>query len=276
MRSVTSRNRNHAPRHPTRGLKGSRPGDGVARYYELYELLSGALNDGTILPGDALPSEPELVARHRLSRTTVRRALARLEEEGRIERRRGSGTFARESHEPTKLCLNLDCLHNDLLALAARTSVALLRFETQSVPAAITELQPQVGARALVIQRVRLFRGAPFQLSTAYVPENVGKLIRKRMLRHASLLSVLDEVGPKTTSAEHITGAVAADATAAKRLDVSLGTPLLRMRIAFRDRKASLRAFCESYFRPDRFHIRAAMERTTARRAKEPWRFRGS
>src|ERR1700746_4225386 len=85
------------------GFRARRAGRGVARYYLLYEHLSGALNDGTIPAGGALPSEPELVTRYRLSRTTVRRALARLEEEGRIIRRRGSGTFARQSRRPARL-----------------------------------------------------------------------------------------------------------------------------------------------------------------------------
>src|SRR5215831_21122995 len=90
---------------PARGnpFRTQRTARGVARYYLLYEHLSGALNDGTIPAGGALPSEPELVDRYKLSRTTVRRALARLENEGRIIRRRGSGTFARQNRKPTRL-----------------------------------------------------------------------------------------------------------------------------------------------------------------------------
>ena len=52
-------------------------------------------------PSRALPSEPDLVARYRVSRTTVRRALQLLEQEGRILRRRGSGTYAKTSRVHT-------------------------------------------------------------------------------------------------------------------------------------------------------------------------------
>src|ERR1700733_1105540 len=110
---TTHRTKNSKPARGN-GFRAQRNGRGVARYYLLYEHLSGALNDGTIPAGGALPSEPELVARHKLSRTTVRRALARLEEEGRIVRRRGSGTFARQSRKPQRLHLDLPSFFDDV------------------------------------------------------------------------------------------------------------------------------------------------------------------
>ena len=89
MASRTTHRTNKSKPARGNGFPAQRNGRGVARYYLLYEHLSGALNDGTIPAGAALPSEPDLVIRYKLSRTTVRRALARLEEEGRIVRRRG-------------------------------------------------------------------------------------------------------------------------------------------------------------------------------------------
>ena len=79
MPSRTANRSNTKSRQPrAAGFVGQRIGSGVARYYQLYELLSNALNDGSIPAGGTLPSEPQLVARYRVSRTTVRRALARL------------------------------------------------------------------------------------------------------------------------------------------------------------------------------------------------------
>lgn len=73
------------------------PRVGVTRYLQLYTLLAQNLAKRAFRNGQPLPSEPELVKRYRVSRTTVRRALARLEEEGLIVRKRGSGTFARRN-----------------------------------------------------------------------------------------------------------------------------------------------------------------------------------
>lgn len=60
--------------------------------------LAGALRadivEGRIAPGDRLPSESTLISRYGVSRTVVREAVARLQAEGLIHTRRGSGSFA--------------------------------------------------------------------------------------------------------------------------------------------------------------------------------------
>jgi GntR family transcriptional regulator len=247
------------------GFRARRAGRGVARYYLLYEYLSGALNDGTIPAGGALPSEPELVTRYKLSRTTVRRALARLEEEGRIVRRRGSGTFARQNRKPTRLHLNLNDFFEDLPELATQTSIAILRFELGAVPPSLRELQPHLGARALIVQRLHRSHGTPYALTTAYIPERLGQKIRKDSLSRSSLLTVLDQFAPRTTKTEYTTSAVAADAIAAKRLDVALGAPLLRTRAVLSAGRNQVHAVIESLCRPDRFSVHAAFERGASR-----------
>jgi len=272
MPSRTANRSNTKSRQPrAAGFVGQRIGSGVARYYQLYELLSNALNDGSIPAGGTLPSEPQLVARYRVSRTTVRRALARLAQEDRIVRRRGSGTFARQIREPTRLYLNLDSFYTDVSAMAAETSLSILRFEQAPVPAALRELQPQVGARAFVIQRVHRYQGTPYQLSTAYIPAPIGQQIHRSSLARAPVLTVLDQTGSRTVTTEHATSAVAADAVASRRLDVSLGTPLLRLRAVMLDGRGRLRAIQESVCRPDRFRVRAMLERNPTPGSHTPW-----
>ena len=192
-------------REPKPKLAGPRQKTGVSRYYQLYALLSNALNDGTIAPGSALPSEPELASRHRLSRkTTVRRALERLEHESRIVRLRGSGTFARQAPLARKLCLNLHTFYEDLPTIASKTSVSVLKFEPEDVPAGARDVQSQLGERPFVIQRLHKHQGTPYQLSTAYIPESVGRQMRRSSLGGStSIITALDKIGPKTVSAEH-------------------------------------------------------------------------
>jgi GntR family transcriptional regulator len=274
MESRTAHRKNRSKPARGNGLSAQRSGRGVARYYLLYEYLSGALNDGTIPAGAALPSEPELVSRHKLSRTTVRRALARLEEEGRIIRRRGSGTFARQNRKPQRLHLNLHRFFKDIPELASQSTTSTLRFELGEVPASLRELQPQLGPRALIIQRLHRFHGTPYALTTAYVPERTGRRIRRGSLDRASLLTVLDQQGPRTSKSEYTTSAVAADAVAAKRLDVALGVPLLRTRAVLSDTHGQLSAVEESLCRSDRFDVRAALERNPSKNSHSQWRLK--
>ena len=263
MASRTTHRTNKSKPARGNGFPAQRNGRGVARYYLLYEHLSGALNDGTIPAGAALPSEPDLVTHYKLSRTTVRRALARLEKEGRIIRRRGSGTFARQTRKPARLHLDLHSYFDNIPDLASQTTTTVLKLEMGPVPASLRELQPQLGQKALIIQRVHRSHGEPYALTTAYVPERLGRKITRKALEKSSLLTLLDHQaqGSRTSKTGYTTSAVAANALAAKRLDVALGVPLLRTRAILSDSHGDLHAVIESISRPDRFSVRATLER---------------
>lgn len=69
----------------------------MTKYETLADMLRNKILTGVYSVGDMLPSENELVAAEKLSRQTVRQALAMLEREGRISRRRGSGSVVTES-----------------------------------------------------------------------------------------------------------------------------------------------------------------------------------
>ena len=248
---------------PTRDaqLASRRLDKGVARYYRLYELLSTALQDGTIAPESALPSEPELCARHGLSRTTVRRALDRLEREGRIVRKRGSGTYARPQQTVPRLCLELHALPAALAALESRTSATTLRIALAPVPAALRAIAAEIGGTAHLVQRVRYTQGEPLSLTTAYLPEPIGRGLPRRLPSRASVMTMLDRLGPPTASVKCSVGVAPADVEAAHALKLPLGTPLLRVRAVLADNTGALRAVLESLCRSDRLQLKI-LERT--------------
>jgi DNA-binding FadR family transcriptional regulator len=69
----------------------------------LAEQIIGQLNDlidaGTFAVGDKLPSEPELMEKFGVGRTTVREAIRVLAHAGRLEVRQGDGTYVRAARE---------------------------------------------------------------------------------------------------------------------------------------------------------------------------------
>lgn len=69
----------------------------MTKYETLADKLRIMIMTGLYKAGDMLPSEFELVETENLSRQTVRQALTLLEREGRISRRRGSGTIVLEA-----------------------------------------------------------------------------------------------------------------------------------------------------------------------------------
>src|SRR5690625_5377240 len=62
-------------------------------YYQLKEILQQEIMSGKLKPGDAIPSERELIDYYKISRTPVRQAINDLVTEGFLVRRHGKGTF---------------------------------------------------------------------------------------------------------------------------------------------------------------------------------------
>ena len=67
--------------------------DSVPRYQRVKSYLSARIEDGTLKPGDRLPSELELVRHFSISRMTANRAFSDLEAEGMVTRVQGVGSF---------------------------------------------------------------------------------------------------------------------------------------------------------------------------------------
>lgn len=245
---------------PTRDteLTSRRVDSGVARYYRLYELLSAALQDGTIPPETALPSEPQLCARHGISRTTVRRALDRLEREGRIARRRGSGTYARPQRARPRLCVELHALSE---VQESPTVTTTLRFDMAPVPQALRAIAAEIGSTAYLLERLLSGQGEPLSLTAAYLPEAIGRRLQRPVRSRASLMTMLARLGEPAATVRYSVGAVPADADAAHALRVPLGSALVRVRAVLTGDSGELRAVLESLCRSDRLQLKVSEPR---------------
>lgn len=239
--------------HPARS-SGRRRQDartGLARYYELYLALSNALRDGTYRAGDALPSEPALMKRHRLSRSTVRRALERLEAEKRIVRRHGSGTYASEAPGAERTRFSQDSFIDNARALESTTTTRLLHYGLVETPIRLLQLAPEFGPQALHIARARSARGEPYALLSAYVaPRWAGRLTRGRVGNKAAVVA-LSSAGAAVSAAHQFYDARLADRHQAEKLGIAVGTPLLLVTSMFRGRGGKLTHFEEWYLRTD-------------------------
>ncbi|MDF1755180.1 MAG: GntR family transcriptional regulator [Verrucomicrobiales bacterium] len=63
------------------------------KYLRIYEELLRQIRKQSVLPGDLLPTEDELCKQYGVSRPTVARALKRLSDEKRVQRKAGFGTL---------------------------------------------------------------------------------------------------------------------------------------------------------------------------------------
>src|SRR4030081_3166281 len=125
---------------------------GVTRYFQIYTVLAQALAETGIAAGEALPSESTLARTYGVSRTTVRRALARLAAEGSIGRRRGSGTFALGRRERLASARQLVPIPDDLRSIASNTDERVLAFERVPTPEFLRREWRDFGETALLIR----------------------------------------------------------------------------------------------------------------------------
>lgn len=256
MASTPRSRRNRPASTKDTELESRRFDDGVARYYRLYELLSAALQDGTFPPESTLPSEPQLCGRYGISRTTVRRALDRLEREGRIVRRRGSGTFARSQQSRPRMAVEVHAPSEVPAALETRTVTTTLRFDTAPVPQALRALGADIGATAYRLERLLSGQGEPLSLTAAYLPEPIGRRLQRPLRSRPSLIEMLARLGQPAAAVRYSVGAVAADADAARALRVPLGSALVRVRAVLTGDAGELRAITESLCRSDRLQLK--------------------
>jgi len=74
--------------------------------YDLAANLSHMIDQGAWLNGQRMPTERALAEQHGLARNTVRRALKLLEQQGRLTRHVGRGTFVSERETPAALSIS--------------------------------------------------------------------------------------------------------------------------------------------------------------------------
>jgi DNA-binding GntR family transcriptional regulator len=133
------------------------------------ESLRRKLAENTWSAGDRLPSEPTLAAELGVSRVTIRAALSRLESEGLVNRRHGSGTYV-NSIRPLVRSLHMNTGTAQLIGSAGRvpgtTSMSLRQFGADEEIAERLSLEP--GAPVMELYRVRTSDDVPVAVTYDY------------------------------------------------------------------------------------------------------------
>jgi phosphonate metabolism transcriptional regulator PhnF len=141
-----------------------------AIWLQIHDRLGAALGDGRLPPGARLPSENTLARLFGVTRATLRRALARLQQEGALQARKGVGIFVRPLAPRYVVDSNLrfsEALLAQGRALSTRT-LALERAAADAAAAAALGLAAGTPLWRLV--RLRLLDGAPLYLADKVFP----------------------------------------------------------------------------------------------------------
>lgn len=228
--------------------------NGIPAYKRIQSAITKRLEAGQLKPGDIVDSERELARIHSVSLMTARHALASLEREGKVVRRRGAGTFV----APPKIHFNkLMSYTEQMSGRGLNISSKLLSFEViDTAPEIAARLSLPAASRLLKVERLRLGGDEPFAIETCYLSaDDFGDLVRARLDR-VSLFSVLEhDYGLRIAHADEEVDATNADTHSARLLRMSPGSALLRIRQQIFSTQGRIAMYVLGLYRSDRHTV---------------------
>lgn len=235
-----------------------RVGKGERLRESLGEIIRG------LAPGSALPTERDLCERFDVSRGTVRHVLQQLENEQRIYRRQGRGTFVATPKIEQRL--DLTSHTESMIASGIKPSSKLIEVSRIEAPTEIAlALELPAVAEVLRIERVRLADGEPIALEVLHVSAERFDGISGALQDGESFYGLLhSQYGIELAHADETIEAVIATERGAQLLDCSPGSALLQLSRLTVDRQGRPIEYVRSFYRGDRFRLRQTVQRPQA------------
>jgi GntR family transcriptional regulator len=242
-------------------------GSPVPFYFQLAALLEQEIVRHRWQPGERLPSESDLCSHFELSRTTVRQALARLEQEGMVNRRKGFGTFVASASPRMWLLQSQDGFFQEETSRMGRAvSSEILNRGVEELPhwAADALGLPQ-GAEGVVMERLRSVDGQIALCVTDCLPTSFAEVVLS-MDGSQSLYQRLREAhGLEVAGGRRFLEAVPAGKKLARLLQVTPADPLIFIESVSWD--SQMRPFhsYRSWLRSDRMRVEIQVSKASPR-----------
>ena len=227
---------------------------GLPAYQRIQQAIRKRIDSGQLRPGDAVNSERDLAKLHDVSLMTARHALASLEREGVVERRRGVGTF-----------VSAPKIHfNKLMSYTEQMAARSLTAASKTIFAKLIDNEPDAAARLSVaptrqlikLERLRHASDEPFALETCYLSADDFPNLLSVPLGHDSLFATLERnYNVKLGYADEEVDATAADPRTADLLKVPRREPLLRIRQVIYSTQGKRVLYVLGIYRSDRHNL---------------------
>jgi DNA-binding GntR family transcriptional regulator len=204
----------------------------TTRYRDIAAELQKAIRIGTYPVGDLLPTETELMARHKASRQTVREALRIITEQGLIVRRAGLGSVVIAAEPPVLFTHSVKSL-TEWLRYSNETSRQVMRsgdIVADRKLAAMLKCEP--GKHWFLIEAIRRSDAfaAPLGWTEIYVLRKFSGVIDRRDHGRAPVHEQIAKMYGETIEyAQLEVFARGMPAKLAKALGVKPGSPALTM-----------------------------------------------
>ncbi len=223
-------------------------------YRQLMQRLAEDIEQGMYPVGSRIPPEHELEKLYKVSRVTVRRALAELTAEGLLDRKQGKGTFV----STPRISQDLKSIHSFHDACKQNGfqggTIVIHVKEMEAEATDIQELNLKAGDRIIETFRVRTADGVPVVLEKNHFSMAYAYLENESL--DGSLYNILREYGIEPKQASHDISMAFATENQAKLLGIEPGAPLMRLHEVVYDQKGRPLHNSLQLIRGDRFVFR--------------------
>jgi GntR family transcriptional regulator len=209
----------------------------------------------TLQVGDSIPSERALSFDLGVSRLTLRAALDELVREGRLTRRRGSGTFVAEPKVAKGMTIT--SFSDDMRLRGLTPGSQTLEFRTIPAGARLGRiLHVSPSQPVLSVKRLRLADGEPMAVELLHVPESLFPGLTARDLEESSFYDMMvsrygiEIVGGTQTVEPTVTGE-----EESHLLGVPLHSPALLFERITHSGAGETVEYTSSIYRGDRYRI---------------------
>jgi DNA-binding GntR family transcriptional regulator len=240
----------------------------VPLYFQLERAIEQQITSGRLRPGDRLPSEPTLTEDLQVSRSVVRQALNRLEQDGLLRRVKGRGTFVAESSPRSWLLQSGDGFFQDEVGRLGRSVTSrVLRCEVETLPSwACHALGLPEFQQGVTLERVRAVDGLVSMYNVNHLRDELAPTVRA-LDDNGSLYEALHKRdGLVVCGGSRRVDAVLAGERMAELLEVDAGAPLLFVESVSWDQAFQPFDCYRTWLRPDRMKL--AIQVGTARSAE--------
>lgn len=238
------------------------------RYMEIYSDIKERIASENYGAGSLLPTEGELTQLYSASRTTIRRAIALLQEDGLVKSVQGKGTEVISPKKwsrpyPFQEFRNFNHITDFRGAPLVEGEIITQEALVDVVPAEIKiagVLSVAIGSEVYRIQRMKSLNDMVFAYVTSYVPCPLTPGLEQHSGKFFILYRcLLENYGLTVTKVEETISSSGSGFLESRLLGVAPGSPLLTFqRTAYWE--GGIMEYSESSFRPDVYRIAVTME----------------
>ncbi|MDF2594086.1 MAG: transcriptional regulator, GntR family with sensor domain [Clostridia bacterium] len=232
----------------------------IPMYYQLKKIIIDLIENEAIGADEVIPSEPKLMKTYHLSRTTVRKAIDELVNEGYLYKRQGKGTFVKGRGFEQGL-IRLSGCSEDIKRYGLTPKPHLLEASIKHPSKRIAKmLEMNEDYETFYMERVMYGDDIPINKNKSYIPYHLVPGIEAIDFNKESLYKVLEKDYHITIDkAIRTVEAILANEEVALQLQVEEGSPVMLFKGQVFGRlsnnKEAVIEYFEAIYRSDQFQF---------------------